>query len=784
MDFPARERIAGRGQRGRLAVFAAVAAAIVTLTVTMTATAGTAAAAGCVNSWGNGEVGQLGKGISLNDHLPGPVKGIREPILCEVSAISAGGDFSLALLNNTEKTVASWGQNNAGQLGNGKSGEKEQSSVPLEVGGPEPSEKLTKVVAVSAGQEFGLALTENGTEKKVMAWGDDEWGQLGNGVKGLRAKSAVPVEVKFPIEKGPLTVKEVEAGATHALALVENTEKRTSVWAWGLNEFGELGIGNNTGPEKCLVSEIEGKREEFGCSSKPVEVKGLTGATITAVSAGYQFSLALTSAGAVKAWGDHEFGQLGNGETRPECKSLECPKEFKTEPVAVHGEGGTGELTGVGKIAAGGFHALALMNNTEKTVKAWGANEMGQLGSGETKANNPNPVAVKEASPGTGPLTGVSAIAGGFTHSLALLSNGKVDAWGDNQSGELGNGTTTNSNVPVPVGQGLGEVTAVSAGKEFSLSLGAGAPIVTEVHPKTGPEAGGTRVIIDGINFSGATAVKFGSVNALGFTERSPTSIEATSPPETEKVCPVEVTVTTPAMISRTSEKDLFYCRPAGLNATDWVINGVPASTTPRAYANWGTLTFENTFAHSLIGKVACHTVLGGTLWNEGEAGFTKNEAFDTFGCVKEPAECPGTFLTAEEEIKSTETLVGTEKIVTGGHRGESFLPWTPGEMYETENTEKQRFFKVKMPNVLITLVDPCQTSGKEVRFRGTLEPLVVNGLGNGLTPTHLKFQGRGGQTGVLEDLNAPSFQKSEREVPVSGELTMVGSMQQLIIAR
>jgi alpha-tubulin suppressor-like RCC1 family protein len=726
----------------------------------------------------------------VNNPLPAPVKE-----LSEVSAISAGGNFSIALLNNTEKTLASWGKGNLGQLGNGKSGEHEESSVPIAVcavGETEksPTEKspcekdLTKVVAVSAGQEFGLALTENGTEKKVMAWGDNEWGQLGNGVKGLGAKSTVPVEVKFPTEKGPLTVKEVAAGTTHALALVENSEKKTSVLGWGLNEFGELGQGNNTGPEKCLVSEVEGKKEEFGCSSKPVEVKGLTGATITAVSAGFQFSLALTSAGAVKAWGDHESGQLGNGETRPECKSLECPKEFKTEPVAVHGEGGTGELTGVEKIAAGGFHALALMNNTEKTVKAWGANEMGQLGFGSTAINSPNPVTVKETSEKA--LTGVSAVAGGFTHSLALLSNGKVDAWGDNQSGELGNGTTTNSNVPVPVGDGLGQVTGVSAGTVFSLSIGAPAPTVTKVHPQTGPEAGGTNVIITGTNFTGASAVKFGSAKATTEKAISATQMEATSPPETEKVSPADVTVTTPAMISRTNESDLFFYRAAGLNATDWVINGVPAAgpLNPTAVANWGTLTFENTFAKSLIGKVTCHVLLGGSLWNEGEAGFGRVEAFRTFGCVKEPTECPGTFLTGEEGIKSIETLVGTEKIVTGGHLGESFLPWTAGEMFEAENTEKQRFFKDKMPKVLMTLVDPCQTAGKEVRFRGSLEPIVVNGIGNGLTGSHLKFQGRGGQTGVLEDLNAPSFQASEREVPVTGELTLVGSQQQLIVAK
>jgi alpha-tubulin suppressor-like RCC1 family protein len=160
---------------------------------------------------------------------------------------------------------------------------------------------LKNVAAVSAGGEFSLTLTENGTEKKVMAWGLDQWGELGNGVKGAGQKSDVPVEVKgFPAGS---TVKAVAAGYKHALALLENDKNETSVWAWDLNEFGSLGDGTNTGPEKCLMAEVEGKKEEFGCSSKPVEVKGLTGVTVTAIAAGFEYSLALTSAGTVKAWG-------------------------------------------------------------------------------------------------------------------------------------------------------------------------------------------------------------------------------------------------------------------------------------------------------------------------------------------------------------------------------------------------------------------------------------------------------------------------------------------------
>ena len=125
------------------------------------------------------------------------------------------------------------------------------------------------------------------------------------------------------------------------------------------------------------------------------------------------------------AWGCNDSGQLGNGTTTD-----------SDVPVAVSG------LGGVTAIAAGADHSLALLS--DGTVMAWGYNGSGQLGNGTT-TDSDVPVAVSGLS-GT-----VTAIAGGGTHSLALLSDGTVMAWGRNGSGQLGNGTTTDSHVPVAV---------------------------------------------------------------------------------------------------------------------------------------------------------------------------------------------------------------------------------------------------------------------------------------------------------------------------------------------
>jgi alpha-tubulin suppressor-like RCC1 family protein len=116
-------------------------------------------------------------------------------------------------------------------------------------------------------------------------------------------------------------------------------------------------------------------------------------------------------------------------------------------------------LSGVTAVAAGGEHSLALLSNG--TVMAWGSNREGQLGTGNTTSSRV-PVAV----PG---LSGVTAIAAGKEHSLALLSNGTVMAWGGNEEGQLGAGKTTRSTVPVAV-KGLTGVSAIAAGGEFSVA--------------------------------------------------------------------------------------------------------------------------------------------------------------------------------------------------------------------------------------------------------------------------------------------------------------------------
>src|SRR5262245_15171572 len=177
------------------------------------------------------------------------------------------------------------------------------------------------------------------------------------------------------------------------------TAPGAAVYSFGDNSGGQLGDGTR-------VDRLT-----------PVGVPGLDDAV--KVAAGADNAVALTGDGALFGWGTN-YGQLGAQPTNP-----------VTSPVSI---GGFTAGSGIGDVAAGAHHVLALRN--DGTVFAWGADDFGQLGDdspGGTQ-NTPTPVA------GLGAGSGVVAIAAGENHSLALTSDGRVLAWGDNLVGQLGDG--------------------------------------------------------------------------------------------------------------------------------------------------------------------------------------------------------------------------------------------------------------------------------------------------------------------------------------------------------
>ena len=208
--------------------------------------------------------------------------------------IASGNLFELAL--KPDGTVWSWGNNSYGQLGNGNIA-NEKISQPNQVLGVNGEGKLSNIKQISAGESFAIALTDDG---KVLAWGQNTYGQLGNNTND---SSGVPVYVQDENGKDIENIKQISAGSFHGLAVSNDG----TVYSWGLNSYGQLGLGNKSSyTTPTLISSIS---------------------DVSKISAGYNHAVALNKYGEVYVWGSNSNGQLGldNIKTTDEPIKLNIP---------------------------------------------------------------------------------------------------------------------------------------------------------------------------------------------------------------------------------------------------------------------------------------------------------------------------------------------------------------------------------------------------------------------------------------------------------------------------
>jgi hypothetical protein len=283
-------------------------------------------------------------------------------------------------------------------------------SVGVGAGGPDPVTVggVGAAVAVTAGESQSCALTAAGS---VKCWGGNVYGELGDGSTATRT-TAVDVQALG------VGVVSVAAGGRHTCAATPS-----KAWCWGRNDKGQVGDGT-WGFDRHV----------------PVPVVGLSG-SLAQLAAGYEHTCALTTGGAVVCWGSGGDGQLGDTYTGG---------YFQPKPVQV-----VGLTSGVVSIAAGGAESCAVLSGGG--VKCWGFNRSGQLGDGTIETRRDTPVDVVG-------LTGVAAVAVGGNHACALTQAGGVKCWGNNEFGQLGDGTTTERRAPVDVRGLQAGVTAIAAG--------------------------------------------------------------------------------------------------------------------------------------------------------------------------------------------------------------------------------------------------------------------------------------------------------------------------------
>jgi alpha-tubulin suppressor-like RCC1 family protein len=448
--------------------------------VTVTTPAGTSEAGpgagfeyvlGPVVAWGMDE-GALGQGFYTRDRSA-PVE-VRElppaKSLAAGGGWAAGGAFSAAVLANGD--AMAWGFGYNGQLGNGTSGNGAGSASPVHVcavlvsscpNGP----YLEDAVQVAAGAKYVLALLEDGT---VVAWGS---GALGSSSKLPRIATPTPVcmVAEYPCNPANYMRNAVAVAAGHEVSYALLSDG--TVWAWGSGKDGELGNGTT----------------EYW-SGAPVQVSGITEGAV--LGAGGYGGMVILKNGTLETWGWNEFGNLGDGTT-------------ETSLVPVHvcaGPAGKNacatDLSGVKAVAGRNCSEYALLQ--DGTVRSWGCNRWGQLGTGDetfaggqtegpeichtgdVHANQPcSRVPLQVV--GLNEVTRIaSAGTGQYVDTMAVRANGDVMTWGEDLSGDLGDhtpyGDTTTpvhvcavyATAPCPSGPWLnGEVTAIAAGGEHDL---------------------------------------------------------------------------------------------------------------------------------------------------------------------------------------------------------------------------------------------------------------------------------------------------------------------------
>ena len=388
-------------------------------------------------AWGYNYNGQLGNGTTTERHAPVMVKTPDRKTYPDLPAdftylqVSAGGSHSLAL--GSDGNVYAWGANSSGRLGDGTTSPR---YTPVRVKTPDrktypdlPADFT--YLQVSAGGDHSLAL---GSDGNAYACGSNGYGRLGDGTGGSRN---APVRVKtpdrstYPDLPADFTYLQVSAGYYHSLAVGSDG----NVYAWGLNGNGQLGDGTTT-ERHAPVRVKTPDRKTY--PDLPADF------TYLQVSAGASHSLAVGSDGNVYAWGYNGDGQLGDGTS----SSRYTPVRVKTPDRKTYPDL-PADFTYL-QVSAGSSHSLAV--GSDGNAWAWGYNGNGQLGNNSYSSSSV-PARVRDPASPTDTSKGLQAaqVSAGYQYSLAVGSDRNAWAWGYNDAGELGDGSTDSKSAPVPV---------------------------------------------------------------------------------------------------------------------------------------------------------------------------------------------------------------------------------------------------------------------------------------------------------------------------------------------
>ena len=380
---------------------------------------------GAVRCWGRNDAGQLGSGNYLDTSEPVAVIESDGTELKGAISVKVGLYHTCATIE--DGTARCWGWNGLGQLG---AVESEFSSRAAKVKLDEAGSDLGGVQELALGYGHSCALLN---DKSVKCWGSNEVGQLGqpSELVGTGYPQVVPLETGF----GAIAI---DAGYGHTCAANESGK----VHCWGWNVYGQVG------------SATAGR-----FSATPVEIAGLS--DVKALSLGEAHTCALQKNGVAKCWGNNSLGQFGNGVEA-------VNRGYQLTPSTVV------ELDTVQSVASGYLFSCALLDDS--TAKCWGNNEFNQLGNDAATSTQRFPSLIETNS--GAPFASISQLALGYSHACVLSQVGTVHCWGDNEMGQLGNGSTVASASPKQINALSTGVRSIAAGHAHNCAINSGGSVL------------------------------------------------------------------------------------------------------------------------------------------------------------------------------------------------------------------------------------------------------------------------------------------------------------------
>jgi len=363
-----------------------------------------------------------------------------------VIEVSAGWFHSAA--TTADGGVWTWGSNAHGQIGNDCNS---RSSTPIE---RRPLRIMDNVIFVATGNHSTLSITSSG---ELWIWGRVGFDPLETGMVLYSGSIPYPVRVVDDIVHAsigePFTVFITSDGILRGWGIRPSPNHLTTVDI--MSDVIYVSAGRNHAmfitSDNALWgwgSNQDGQLGDGTTDRNPYPVRIMENIAFVSPSRGSEPSgghtMAIASDGTLWAWGANQSGQLGDGTRTSRFFPVQITQGFAPNPYSILGYDPnilyavdiTGEVI---YVSAGGAHTMAI--TTDGTLWGWGENFSGQLGNG-TNLNSNVPVRIME---------NVVAVSAGMAHTLAVTENGELWAWGDNSHGQLGDGTRTNRNSPIRI---------------------------------------------------------------------------------------------------------------------------------------------------------------------------------------------------------------------------------------------------------------------------------------------------------------------------------------------